>query len=86
MICPKEHQRGSEIKTLKEVLGLPVVYTWKPTFRILPTRVEMVDGSEQWVICKHLYRKYVPNNRGHDSYYRYRLPKDHFVLELKGID
>lgn len=74
-----------DIETLRLVVNLPV-HTWEPTYRILPTRVEMADGSEKWVVCKHVYRMYMPHHRGDTSYYRYRLPKDHFVLELKGKD
>lgn len=74
-----------DVETLKQVIGIPV-HRWEPTYRILPTRVEMIDGSERWVMCNHLYRKYMPHGRGHSSYYRYRLPKDHFILELKGVD
>lgn len=67
---------------LKQILGLE--NTWQPVFRILPTKVEVAGGRKKWVMYKHLYRKYEPHGRGDSSYYRYRLPKDHFIMELSG--
>jgi hypothetical protein len=61
-------------------------YPWELTFRWLPTKVETANGTQRWAMCRKVYKKYVPHDRGHNSYYRYRLPKDHFTLELKGVD